>query len=71
MTLQQENDLVICKPYLKEMALCPRHRFLILASDGLWEKLGYQESVDLLAEMAMSGKSPEHMAQAHIHLPSH
>ena len=43
------GPLLTCDPTLEERALESTHRFLILASDGLWEQLSNQEAVNLVA----------------------
>ncbi|XP_065881242.1 probable protein phosphatase 2C 25 [Euphorbia lathyris] len=38
---------VIAEPETKILRIKPEHEFLILASDGLWDKVGNQEAVDI------------------------
>lgn len=38
---------VIAEPETRSFPIEPRHEFLILASDGLWETVGNQEAVDI------------------------
>ncbi|XP_049849468.1 protein spalten-like [Schistocerca gregaria] len=52
------------EPFIRSLQLDPSHRFLILASDGLWSKVSPQQAVDfvqerLLAEMPLSEISRE------------
>jgi serine/threonine protein phosphatase PrpC len=43
-------DLVSREPHLKKIILTERDEFLIIACDGLWERISYQEAVDFVAE---------------------
>lgn len=43
------GPLLTCEPTLEERMLGRADRFLILASDGLWEQLGNQEAVNVVA----------------------
>lgn len=38
---------VISEPETKILRMNPKHEFLILASDGLWDKVSNQEAVDI------------------------
>lgn len=44
---------VISEPETKTLRINPQHEFLILASDGLWEKVGNQEAVDIARPFCM------------------
>ncbi|XP_056861768.1 probable protein phosphatase 2C 2 [Raphanus sativus] len=44
---------VISEPETKILHINPQHEFLILASDGLWEKVGNQEAVDIARSFCM------------------
>ncbi|CAH8339667.1 unnamed protein product [Eruca vesicaria subsp. sativa] len=44
---------VISEPETKILRINPQHEFLILASDGLWEKVGNQEAVDIARPFCM------------------
>ncbi|XP_033138125.1 probable protein phosphatase 2C 2 [Brassica rapa] len=44
---------VISEPETKTLRINPQHEFLILASDGLWEKVGNQETVDIARPFCM------------------
>lgn len=37
--LLRESLIVICLPEILELDLCPEDRFIVLASDGVWEFL--------------------------------
>ncbi|KAF3609081.1 hypothetical protein DY000_02044637 [Brassica cretica] len=44
---------VISEPETKTLRINSQHEFLILASDGLWEKVGNQEAVDIAGPFCM------------------
>ncbi|CAH8385469.1 unnamed protein product [Eruca vesicaria subsp. sativa] len=44
---------VISEPETKILRINPQHEFLILASDGLWDKVGNQEAVDIARPFCM------------------
>ncbi|KAL0865335.1 hypothetical protein Bca101_044453 [Brassica carinata] len=44
---------VISEPETKTLRINPQHEFLVLASDGLWEKVGNQEAVDIARPFCM------------------
>lgn len=44
---------VISEPETKTLRINSQHEFLILASDGLWEKVGNQEAVDIARPFCM------------------
>ncbi|KAJ0244878.1 protein phosphatase 2C 25 [Hirschfeldia incana] len=44
---------VISEPETKILRINPQHEFLILASDGLWEKVDNQEAVDIARPFCM------------------
>ena len=45
-----ESVGVFAEPELSEVALGPSDKFVILASDGVWEFIGSQEAVDIVKE---------------------
>jgi len=56
-------DWVSAEPHLREIELTPNNPFLILACDGLWDKITYQEAVDIITEKKAEGKTPAEAAQ--------
>ncbi|XP_042515214.1 probable protein phosphatase 2C 25 [Macadamia integrifolia] len=53
---------VIAEPETKVLNIKPECEFLILASDGLWGKVGNQEAVDMVRPLCISTDKPELMS---------
>ncbi|KAL1205209.1 putative protein phosphatase 2C 25 [Cardamine amara subsp. amara] len=49
---------VIAEPETKILTIEPDHEFLILASDGLWEKVSNQEAVDIARPLCLGTEKP-------------
>jgi len=62
-----EKDFVSSDPFLKTVQIGPDVPFMILACDGLWDKVTYQAAVDFVANLHKGGGkgslSPEEAAQ--------
>jgi len=43
-----ENDFVSSDAFTTEIQLTPENLFVIIASDGLWDKISFQEAVDMV-----------------------
>ena len=43
---KQEKNFVSAEPYLNRVALNSEYSFLILASDGLWDKFSFDEAAE-------------------------
>ncbi|KAI4373390.1 hypothetical protein MLD38_011519 [Melastoma candidum] len=52
---------VIAEPETKRLRIETDHEFLILASDGLWDKVPSQEAVDVARRFLVGGGKPEPM----------
>ncbi|KAG6631207.1 hypothetical protein I3843_13G062500 [Carya illinoinensis] len=50
---------VTAEPDTKVLRITPEYEFLILASDGLWDKVGNQEAVDIARPLCMGIHKPE------------
>ncbi|GKV08386.1 hypothetical protein SLEP1_g20019 [Rubroshorea leprosula] len=50
---------VIAEPDTKIFQIKPNHEFLILASDGLWEKVSNQEAINVARELCIAVDKPE------------
>lgn len=55
---------VTAEPYITVRPLTRTDQFLVVACDGLWDKVSYQEAVDLVMAHRDSGRNPEECAQA-------
>ncbi|CAL9120020.1 unnamed protein product [Musa textilis] len=51
------KEWIISEPETKSLQLTPDCEFLILASDGLWDKVGNQEVVDVVSRQSNAMKS--------------
>jgi len=56
-------DFVSAHPFISKTQLCKEDEFLILACDGLWDKLSYQEAVDFVVATRSCGKSASESAE--------
>ena len=56
-------DYVICDPHLASYQLDESHAFLIVACDGLWDKVTYQEAVDFVYEQQQTEKSAQQISE--------
>eukprot|EP01132_Coremiostelium_polycephalum_P000874 gene874-1093_t len=59
-----EKKYVLCEPHLTSIELTPKDHFLILACDGLWEKVNYEEAVQMTAKLLKMGKTPTEISNA-------
>ncbi|KAM6597414.1 hypothetical protein CsatA_007938 [Cannabis sativa] len=50
---------VIAEPETRVLQIKPEHEFLILASDGLWDKVSNQEAVDTVRGFCVGVEKPE------------
>jgi integrin-linked kinase-associated serine/threonine phosphatase 2C len=58
-----EADFVSAVPYINKVKISKDNPFLIIACDGLWDKLTYQDAVDFVAKSRSEGKTPTQTAQ--------
>ncbi|KAL3518048.1 hypothetical protein ACH5RR_020637 [Cinchona calisaya] len=56
---QHLKQWVIAEPETRILGLEPELEFLILASDGLWDKVSNQEAIDLARPLCTGTKNPE------------
>jgi len=57
------GDWVSAVPFTRHTPLTANNPFLIIACDGLWDKMTYQEAVDFIYHQKKEGKSPTEAAQ--------
>jgi serine/threonine protein phosphatase PrpC len=62
------ETLVIVRPAIRRVRLDPRHRVLVLACDGLWEKVSYERAVRVAQEERVCGRSAQEAAHALVKL---
>lgn len=48
--IKKDNPGVIATPEVTKINLTPEHSFLIIASDGVWDKVTSQEAIDIVAK---------------------
>ncbi|XP_043697965.1 probable protein phosphatase 2C 25 [Telopea speciosissima] len=56
------KEWVTAEPETKVLKISPECEFLILASDGLWDKVDNQEAVDIVRPLSISTDKPELMS---------
>lgn len=56
-------DYVSAEPYILKQTISHEHDFLIVACDGLWDKLTYDDAVQFVAVHKASGKTATETAQ--------
>jgi len=52
------GNWVIATPFIKKVELTEDDEFVVIACDGLWDRLTYQDAVDLVAKARKTGKNP-------------
>jgi len=57
------GDFVSAVPFIRKIQLTPDTTFLVIACDGLWDKLTYQDAVDFTANAVKCGKEVNETAQ--------
>jgi serine/threonine protein phosphatase PrpC len=57
--LQAKHDFLLAKPTVKTSELGSSDRFLILASDGLWNVLNDEKAVRAVERLLKEGNSPQ------------
>jgi serine/threonine protein phosphatase PrpC len=56
-------NFVSNEAYAASMDLNETHEFIVLACDGLWDKLTHQEVIDFVHEHLALGQSPQHISE--------
>jgi len=58
-----EGDFVSAVPFVSKVELDASHPFMVIACDGLWDKLTYEDAVEFIARAKDSGKDPTETSQ--------
>eukprot|EP01129_Flabellula_baltica_P013732 TRINITY_DN643_c0_g1_i10.p1 TRINITY_DN643_c0_g1~~TRINITY_DN643_c0_g1_i10.p1 ORF type:complete len:441 (+),score=59.66 TRINITY_DN643_c0_g1_i10:489-1811(+) len=58
----RSGDLVSREPHLAQFKLTPNDELLIIACDGLWDVMSYQEATDLAVQAKRMDNSPEEIS---------
>jgi len=58
-----DGDFVSALPFVQKLQLTPKHPFMVVACDGLWDKLSYEDAVEFIARARDSGKDPQETSQ--------
>lgn len=65
---KSKANFVSNDPYVNSIKLNESHDFFIVACDGLWDKVNYQEAVDYVIEQHEKGKTAEEISLGLCHL---
>jgi len=58
-----DGDFVSALPFVQKLQLNRSHPFMVIACDGLWDKLSYEDAVEFIARARDSGKDPTETSQ--------
>jgi len=58
-----EGHFVSGEPYIHKLELTPLNPFIVIACDGLWDKVTYEEAVEFVAKAKHEGKDPTETSQ--------
>lgn len=58
-----EGDFVSAEPFVQKLQLTRANHFMVIACDGLWDKLSYEDAIDFIARARDSGKDPTETSQ--------
>jgi len=58
-----EGHFVSGEPYILKRELTPAHPFMVIACDGLWDKVTYEEAIEFIAKAKGEGKDPTETSQ--------
>lgn len=58
-----EGHFVSAEPYVAKFPLSPANPFVVIACDGLWDKVSYEEAVEFVAKAKGQGKTPTETSQ--------
>lgn len=58
-----EGHFVSGDPFIQKLELSPKNPFIVIACDGLWDKVTYEEAVEFIAKAKAEGKDPTETSQ--------
>jgi len=58
-----DGHFVSGEPYILKTELTPANPFLVIACDGLWDKVTYEEAIEFIAKAKEDGKDPTETSQ--------
>eukprot|EP00026_Physarum_polycephalum_P011790 Phypoly_transcript_12034.p1 GENE.Phypoly_transcript_12034~~Phypoly_transcript_12034.p1 ORF type:complete len:277 (+),score=55.06 Phypoly_transcript_12034:261-1091(+) len=58
-----EGHFVSGDPFIQKLELTPKHPFLVIACDGLWDKVTYEEAIEFISKAKAEGKDPTETSQ--------
>jgi len=58
------QHFVSCEPFIKHLEISPEDQFLVMACDGLWDKLSYEDVVGTVCRLRKEGKGATDVAKA-------
>eukprot|EP01118_Nematostelium_gracile_P010412 TRINITY_DN3581_c0_g1_i1.p1 TRINITY_DN3581_c0_g1~~TRINITY_DN3581_c0_g1_i1.p1 ORF type:complete len:149 (-),score=35.84 TRINITY_DN3581_c0_g1_i1:3-449(-) len=61
------DDFVTAKPFLNKVEITDDVEFLIIACDGLWDTLSYDDAVQFVANSRNSGRPPQETVELLVH----
>jgi integrin-linked kinase-associated serine/threonine phosphatase 2C len=59
-----DKDWVIIEPHISSVELNNSHLFLVIACDGLWDEMSYDEAAAIVEQCIVAGQCPYEAAQA-------
>lgn len=60
---KSEGHFVSGEPFVQKITLTSANPFIVIACDGLWDKVTYEESVEFVDKAKASGKTPKETAE--------
>ncbi|GAM22966.1 hypothetical protein SAMD00019534_061410, partial [Acytostelium subglobosum LB1] len=61
---EAEKKFVTCEPFTKVVDLTPLDHYLVLACDGLWDKVTYDEAISTCQRLHKQGKTSDEISEA-------
>eukprot|EP01111_Echinosteliopsis_oligospora_P015331 TRINITY_DN6033_c0_g2_i1.p1 TRINITY_DN6033_c0_g2~~TRINITY_DN6033_c0_g2_i1.p1 ORF type:complete len:667 (-),score=102.00 TRINITY_DN6033_c0_g2_i1:183-2183(-) len=61
---KEGQSYVSAEPYIKQVELTPEDQFVVLACDGLWDKVNYEEVIETCNRLRKEGKTANEISKA-------